>query len=190
MIKIDLLPKESERAKKGFRLPDNLIVTVCYAAIAAAVSLNFILWAALIFKNVQYRQYWAAFSGLKPQMEKADILRTDIRDAEANRNTIRQLTASRLIWARKLNKVSEYLPRGMWLTNLVFNDGKLSLIGNVISEKGQDAGLIRAFLNQLAGDRYFSEGLSALELDSITKKEIKGFEASEFVISGEADAKK
>lgn len=190
MILINLLPPELKNKGMRLNLSDNFILMICGAVVVLVLCLNLILWFALIFKNMQYSRYWKVYSELKPQKEKADILRTDIRDLEANRNVIRQITSGQLIWSRRLNKISECLPRGMWLTNLEFGDEKFTMTGNVISENGQEVGLIRVFLNQLTRDASFLKGILSLELDSVTRKEIKGFEVSEFVISGELNAKK
>jgi len=184
MITINLLPPEFQSKRLKLQLPSNFVLVVSGGIIATIIFLNFLLWSVLIFKNMQYRRYSATFAALKPEKQIAEALKADIQRLTANKSLIERFTSERLIWSRKLSKISEYLPRGMWLSNLKFAEGNFYIKGNVISAKGQEVTLIRNFLNRLKADTSFIRGLSDLELDSVTSRQIKGFEVSEFIITG------
>lgn len=186
MINIDLLPQENRKKKAGFELPDNSVLLICVALITGVICLDLLLWATLALKNLWFRRNSAVFDKLKNDAQTSQELKLKIDNFKENKEAVEKITSARLVWAGKLEKTGQYLSSGMWLTEMVFKDNKLSMKGDVISLRGEEVAPIKEFVNKLRSDPVFSGGFLRIELDSVVRKKIVSWEVMDFSISGTA----
>ena len=111
-------------------------------------------------------------------------------DAAANSiNAIQQLTSQRVNYSEKLNKLSLYLPKGVWFVDLVFDQKNMVLKGSVISPQKEELGLINGFMDSLKKDHGFIKDFNNLELSSIQRRVIVAYDIVDFILTGTLKAK-
>ncbi|MFC1805071.1 hypothetical protein ACFLZ3_04530, partial [Candidatus Omnitrophota bacterium] len=66
-----------------------------------------------------------------------------------------KLSAEKLNWSEKLNKLSLHLPYGIWFDNLSLKGADFVLRGSVISLQGEEMMLIKKFIESLKDDLFW-----------------------------------
>jgi len=92
-----------------------------------------------------------------------------------------------LSWSRKLNAISDNLPRGIWL-DWVGMDGKVLLIrGTSVSKSNTEIISIHNFTENLSKSADFMLGLRNVETGLIKSRNIASTPVADFSISAELD---
>ena len=115
--------------------------------------------------------------------EEIDGLKQKLRAFQGKRTAIEKVTTGeRLSWSRKLNSISDALPRGVWLTKISV-DGKTLLIeGSAVSKEHEEMISVGNFVSGLKQQPYFMDGLLGLEVGSMQRRKIRNVEVADFLI--------
>lgn len=184
MITINLLPEELRpKEKKKALLTKDIVPKIISGGIIILVSLHIFLVLVYLLQSYRLGNLNNAWPKISLEKNKADSLKKEISFLEENVKTIENLTTKRISWSWKLYKISQVLPRGVWLRQLSLASSNFNLQGSVVSLKQEEMTLIGKFLDSLKIDPEFLKDFKDLELGSIQRREIKGFEVSDFNIS-------
>ena len=96
---------------------------------------------------------------------------------------MQQLIASSLVWSEKLNKLSLNLPYGVWFNEMSVNRKELIIKGSVLSLDKQEMGLLNKFIDDLKKDQQFSRDFDKMDISSLQRKTIGGYEVADFVFT-------
>ena len=101
-----------------------------------------------------------------------------------NTQDVQKLLNERINWAEKLNRLSLVLPPGIWFEVISASGKNFLLEGKVVSLDKEEVSLLRNFIDELKNKPDFSKNFNSLELVSIQKEVIGGYEVADFKIAG------
>ncbi len=184
MIEINLLPDELKvRIKKTER--DALTKQVLYLipiVIAILILCHLYFGLMLLTKNMQLNSLNAHLKSLEPQKKLIEDSRQELGLSARESGTAAALAAQRIVWSEKLNKLSINLPSGVWFTELDLTQKDLLIRGSVVSTVNEEMSLINRFIDTLKSDNAFMKDFVRLELNSVQRKNIGGYDTSDFII--------
>lgn len=96
---------------------------------------------------------------------------------------MQRVSKMRLGWSEKLTRISMGVPTGVWLTELWVAPEGCTLRGSAVSFEKQEINLINKFIDNLKNDESFITDFSGIELGSVQKKVVGGYEIVDFVLS-------
>lgn len=185
MIEINLLPVElKEKSKKNpAELKKFVVIFPLLGAILVIINIFLILFS--IIQGGQLRALNNKWNSLESQRNNLQAYKKEADGAASGEKSIQQLVKDRITWSERLNKISLYLPSGLWLDEMVINSGKDFLVrGSVISLQKEEMGQINKFIDSLKNDSSFFEIFAGLELSSMQSRSVSGYDIVDFVLTG------
>ncbi len=188
MIEINLLPTELKVKPKANKIKlDIKPVKLLYLIpllLAVLICAHIYLAVVNVIKNNQYRIINARWQKLEPQKKMLEGYSKDNAMLSENAKMIQQLSDQRINWSEKLNKLSFYLPSGVWF-NEISNSGKeLVIQASVISLQKDEMSLIAKLIDNLKNDPGFLKGLNNLELGPVQHRAIGSYDIADFTLTG------
>ena len=120
MIQINLLPEEIQKARKkrSISLKVNVVAISVVACVGAVfVFLHVILFGYNFFLNSRFSSLDSKYLELKPEADQIMYLKERTNTLMRKKNIVLDLIESRVLWAQKLNQLSDLIPGQVWLTN-------------------------------------------------------------------------
>ena len=189
MIEINLLPKELKaQMKKGgseaalflFFIPLVFGIFLCVHIYFGLVGLA---------KNYQFHILNNRWQSLEPQRKTLESSKQEYSGLSQEARAIALLTKQGVNWSEKLNRLSLNLPSGVWLNELSVNLKTLTLKGSVVSLQKEEFNLINKFINNLKKDVVFFSDFNNLELSSVQRRVIAGYDVVDFILLGTLKSK-
>jgi Tfp pilus assembly protein PilN len=183
MIEINLLPQELKvKESKGEPELKNLLYLIPLI-LAVLIFIHLVLGVTVIFKKQQLafaKKKWQSFEAQRKTLED---LKSAYGMLSQDAKLIQQLSGQRVLWAEKLNKLSLLLPSGVWLDEFSFSQKDLTLRCSVISLQKEEMALINNFMESLRKQEGFMKDFSKLELGSVQRRVVGGYEIVDFVLT-------
>lgn len=159
--------------------------------IGSAGGLLFLLILAhvgLLMVNVtklkQHKQLKAEWAQIEPQKQQADEVVKEMRLLQNKYKDIAAISGGEVIlWAQKLNAISDNMPRGVWLSKIALNDEMFFIEGSAISRQQNEMISVHNFTAKLKKHPLFFVGLSELELGSIQRRSQGKIDIADFLIT-------
>lgn len=184
MIEINLLPEELRpRIVKGGSVDAKAVLGSIPLVIGALVVVNILLWVFLLIREVELGMLNAKWEKLQPQQQLIDNSRRESAELSADAKLTRELLEQRIAWGEKLNKLSLYLPSGVWFKELSVSAGEFLLKGSVISLEKEEMTLVNTFVSSLKKDPVFVKNFGLIEVSSVQKRLVGSYEVADFVIT-------
>jgi len=185
MIEINLLP--SERRKKTLELPKFPLLPVGMGILGILVTVNFTLGLMVGRRNAQIKRLTEEWELNLPSKQQADAISSTINELRTKKEVMDSLIGRRFLWSKKLNLLSDLIPRGIWLTRLSLDEKGdlrfLTLWGLAMPFKGQEmVASVTKFMDALKEDKEFFEGFEAIELGPIKRKKVEKIEVMKFTL--------
>lgn len=187
MIEINLLPEELKfkPRKIGFAFEKKQILLILPLILGVLICVHIYLAASFITKNNQLRLLNNRWKSLEPQRKELENFNKEYGIESADTLIlIQRLLSQRINWSEKLNKLSLYLPSGIWFNEISITPNGFTLQGSVISLAQDEMGLINRFFDSLKNDSKFFGDFNNMELTSVQKKIIGGYDITDFVLQG------
>lgn len=186
MIEINLIPEElKQKAKKEAEQVETkkflYFIPLFFAILVIA---HVYLAVILLSNNSQLRQLNNKLQQLEPQKKALEGFRKEYTVSSSDIQAMQQLTAQRINWAEKLNRLSANLPSGIWLEEISVLNKEFSLKGSAVSLRKEEVTLINRLLTNLKNDADFFKDFNNLELSSVEVRVIGGQEVADFVFTG------
>ena len=135
-------------------------------------------------KTRQYHQLEIEWQRLLPDKEKVEAVINELRTLETKRGQMQTvLIPNKILWAQKLNIVSDNLPKGVWLKKISFADRIFSIEGSAVSRQLEEMINVHSFLSSLKNDKKFPEYFDDIELGSMQRRKIADIEIADFAIA-------
>jgi len=186
MIEINLLPKELQKKKIKFEFPDLKFVPVAVGLVVLLITVQLIFSFTLALKRQHVKTLRKKWDDIKVQAKAAGAL---VEEADAIGNKIRKIEGvktDRILWAKKLNELSDTIIPGMWFTSLSTEEGDegtyLYIKGYISSFWKDETAMIAKFMKGLKENRSFSSDFEDVQLDAILKKRLKDVDVMSFSI--------
>jgi len=190
MIEINLVPPEYRKKKKkglflaGMKIP----VEVVIGSIGGLFMVLILVHISLLFINItklaQRNHLQKSWEEIKPEKESVDVVINKLRSARSSFENIKKMTSERnVIWAKKLNILSDQIPRGVWFKRIALSDDILYIEGSAISKERKEMINVHGFTSNLKNDKEFLEDFHELELGSIQRRRIQNVEIADFLLT-------
>ena len=189
MIEINLVPPELRKKKKsgmfgGLQIPMEVVI----GSAGGLIMLLFIVHLSLLVINISrmntHKSLKTQWEQMLPQKEIVDGVMNNMRQLQTKYNDITNtLEGSDILWAKKLNMVSENIPRGVWLSQVAFNDNIFYLDGSAISRGSNEMISVHNFTSSLKRSEDFMTDFSDLELGSINTRTVDKTDIADFLIT-------
>ncbi|MBI4972859.1 MAG: PilN domain-containing protein [Candidatus Omnitrophica bacterium] len=186
MIEINLLPEElkAKPKERKTKLEPKAVFYLAPVIFALLIATHIYLAVVNIKNSYQLKALNNKWQAQEPQRKILDSAKEEYDILSADVQAIRQLAAERINWAEKLNQISLGLPSGVWLNEISLAGNKFNLNGSAISLQKQEMSLINKFLTNLKNDPDFFHGFNSLDLDSVQKRAVGGYEIADFIFRG------
>ncbi|MDP2938776.1 MAG: PilN domain-containing protein [Candidatus Omnitrophota bacterium] len=189
MIDINLLPEKFRKKRRVIErevlvFPKEIIVGLIGGLICLLIITHLILLTFLFSKKMQLSHLTKDWEKILPAKKEIDVFKNEIDSIESRMKSIALIRSGKKIsWSQELNKISDCMVRGLWLTRIYFGEGLLKIEGSGVSQKGQELINVGKFTSNLKEDKRFYEGLISLELTNIVRRNIKSTEVVDFIIT-------
>jgi Tfp pilus assembly protein PilN len=194
MIEINLLPEElrnrvvkaakPEVIKSGSKLNPQLMILLVPLFFILLILAHIYFIVLGVSRSSQLGFLKARWEKIAPERKTLDDFNAENSLISGDTQVIRKLTNERITWADKLNKLSFVLPPGVWFQSISVTNKDFSLMGSVVSPKREEITLLRQLIDNLKNDHDFFKDFSSLELGSIQKMSIQGYEVTDFTLIG------
>ena len=186
MIEINLLPEELRIKTKRLgkvSIESKYFLYLIPLVFAVLILAHICLAAVGIVKSLQFSQLNSKWKKLEPQRELLNNLKKEYNVLASNVKLIQELNSRRLNWSEKLNRLSQDLPSGIWFNELLVSRKDFVLKASVISLQGEEMSLINKFIDSLKNDARFLRDFNNLELGSVQKKSVGGYDVVDFILT-------
>lgn len=189
MIEINLLPHEAKAKIKKSPFKVDFLVPIILLGCALLVCVHIYLISICGIKFYQLTSLSNKWNSLLPQRKELEQLKSESEAGTAAKVSMQQLTKGQISFAPKLSKLSIGLPPGVWFTDLSLNVRELALRGSVVSLQKQELALVNKLIESLKSDKDFIEDFDALELGSVQRRVLGGYEIIDFTLNGKIKTK-
>ena len=137
-----------------------------------------VIHVLLVFVNIgklaQHKSLQKQWETMKPNKDNVDSVVNEMKVFQGKYKAIEDITGkSGLSWARKMNALSDSLPRGVWLKKIALNEKMLFIEGSAISKETSEIIAIHHFTTNLKEEEGFLEHFTDLEPGAIQRRKIK-----------------
>ncbi|MDP2943654.1 MAG: PilN domain-containing protein [Candidatus Omnitrophota bacterium] len=189
MIEINLLPEELKVKKVVNKKLNFTIYLSTGLLLIILVIINLYVVSLSTAKNIQLTILAKKWESLAPQRQKVEEMREQSDIVSQDIKAIQQVTARRILWSGKLNKLSLLLPSGVWVNEISLNNKNFILRGSAVSLKKEEMSLINLLLSSLKEDKQFFSNFNSLDLTSVQRRQVGGYEVADFILTGSLKAK-
>ena len=191
MIVINLVPEHlRKRSARGvlssidLDIPREVLLGVGAAFVAFLVLAHVLLLTAQSAQGVRLGLVKAQWEKLLPDRNRIDAIGTELRGLRKKVTTITDITsAGTSRWSRKMNVLSDVLPKGVWLKKINLDSGTLSLEGSAFSKTQSEIVTVGNFVASLKKEGAFADDFSSIEVQSIQRDKRGPTEVVDFVIT-------
>lgn len=183
-LEINLLPEELRKKRRAFQFKvsaDNLR-KILRQAIAGFVLIHLLIPLITFTKNLKLKQVKRAFVNIQPQKEEIDEIRNQLQKFKSLDELSQRMRRQRLAVAPRLNIISDYLPQGVWLSELSVSKNVWEIKGSCIFGIESEMAQIGKFLDAIKADARSSKDFASLELISVQRRKLGPTEIADFIL--------
>ena len=192
MIEINLLSEESKVKTKRIgkvSIESKYFLYLIPLVFAVLIFVHICLAAVGIAKSLQFSQLNSKWKKIQPQRELLNNLNKEYDVVTSGAKVIQEMNSRRLNWSEKLNRLSQDLPSGIWFNEILASRKDFALKASVVSLQKEEMSLINKFIDSLKNDARFLRYFDKLELGSVQKKSIGGYDVVDFILTAKLKAK-
>ena len=185
MIELNLLPDELKIKRKQSVEWQELPIVPVIAWVTVGVIFLHAASVAVVEMNKKYlntlKEEWGSY---EPKRKELDSLKKKVEDVNAKVKAIDELTEGRLIWAKKINSVSDSMLPNIWLSTFSYSDegnkAVLLLEGYVSGGSEEGTASVGRFINSLKKNENFFSDFEEVELEDIKRSMVEKQEVMKF----------
>ncbi len=197
MIKINFIPQETRKKRgnpwqDGFGpIPREEVIGFLVAAAAILVSFH-IFWAVMaLVKVAQHTMLEVRWGALGPEKKALDEVTNETKLLQTKMNALRIITAEQGgNWARLLNEVSDSVPKGVWIREMKFEKGVLTINGSAVSKDKSEMIIVNNFVAAIKDQSAMKKGFVSIDVDSILQRENSLLSIADFSMKARRAEKK
>ncbi|MBU2541040.1 MAG: PilN domain-containing protein [Candidatus Omnitrophica bacterium] len=184
MIEVNFLPLEERKKKNLPKIPAGLPLKIFYLFLVILASIHLVIFLVTFAQDFYLNRLTIKVNEKLPKSAEAATMKQTISSLEKEVLVFDEFFGKNIIWAEKLNIISDVMPIGIWLNRIIINDNLFSMDGTAVSLKGEEMKMISVLLEALKAKDSFYDGFEDLTLKSIQRRYIKSIEVVDFIIAG------
>lgn len=167
-----------------FNIPLEIIIGLSAGFIALLILVHVSLLVININNLSKHGQLQKEKEIVQPQKAEVDKVLNQLRTLQGTQKALLSiLPEQKVLWAQKLNILSDSLPRGVWLRKVHLDEDVFFIEGSAISTDNESIINVHQFTSNLKVQKEFLEHFDDLELGSIQRRKIKQIEIADFMIT-------
>ncbi len=190
MIEINLIPPHLRKSKKNnFLLGKfNIPLEVVIGAGGGLIFLLILVHIGLLYLNMQklaeHKSLQKEWAEVLPFKNHTDSIIQNMKDLQKEHKDIEGIlmSDSRISWSKKLNVLSDSVPRGVWFRKISVTEDMFFIEGSAISKQNKEMINVHRFTSNLRKHDEFFDHLSELELGSMQRRKIDRTEIADFLV--------
>ncbi len=186
MIEINLLPEELKPKTRKIgkvSIKSKSFLYLFPLVFAVLILVHICLAAGAIVKISQFSILNNKWKKLQPQRELLNNLKKEYDVLASTAKLIEELNSRRNNWSEKLNRLSLDLPSGIWFNEITVSQKEFVLKASAVSLQKEEMSLINKFIESLKNNTAFTRGFNNLELSSVQRKSIVGYDVVDFILT-------
>ncbi len=191
MIVINLVPEHLRKKSAGgllssigLDIPREVVLGIGGAFIVLLVAAHVSLLAVQSAQGMRLGLVKVRWERLLPDRNRIDVLGTELMGLRKKVTTIIDITSHGTgPWSRKMNVLSDALPKGVWLRKIGLDSGILTLEGSAFSKTQSEIVTLGNFVANLKKEGAFADDFSSIEVQSIQRGKRGPTEVADFVIT-------
>lgn len=189
MIEINLIPQNKRKKKRGqilgiIKIPLEILIGSIVGVVILMIGVHIGLLGVNVLKLTHQKNLQKQWDVIAPAKENVDKVIKEMRELQTKHKAIDKITTgSRILWAQKLNILSDSIVRGVWLTRVRLNEGTFYIEGSAVSKQSDEVIGVHPFTSNLKQDKMFVDKFVDLDLDSIQRRFIGKTEVADFIIT-------
>lgn len=186
MIEINLLP-EDRRPRKASPADEKFFMSllVIPLVILALVVSHAYLGVMYIVKSSRVNVLSAAWKQMEPERVKLEGMKNKIAASSSDARAVNDILSNRIVYAEKLQKLSEYLPSGIWFNDIFFSRKELIVKGSVVSLRQDELELISSLRDAMVNDKDFMKNFNSVEMGPVQRRSIGTYEVLDFIFTAQ-----
>jgi len=154
----------------------------------SVIFVHVILQGVILAKSARFMSLKGQWEKILPDKENADRIIAQMRELETKVKSIAKvIRSSPVIWAEKLNAISDNLPAGVWLNKITFTGNSFIIEGSAIATQKDEMINVHEFASHLKQDEKYLNHFPGLEVGSIQRRTIKDLELADFTITSKLE---
>ena len=120
---------------------------------------------------------------LLPDRGRIDAIGVEVKDLKKKLTVVMDIISSKTgNWSKRLNVLSDALPKGVWFRKIDWDGASLRVDGEVFSKTGGEIVTIGNFVAYLKKDPAFTDGFNSIEVQSIQRNKRGDTEVADFAV--------
>ncbi len=191
MIDLNLIPEHLRRKRRTpilnrptLKLPPETIIGLIGGLIAILVIIQVSLFLVNWGKTAEKKRLESEWQEILPNKSNVDRVVNELRSLKAQMAAVEKMTTTqRVLWAPKLNAISDSIPRGIWLGRITLEDGVFMVEGSTLSKMADDTTNVSTFAANLKKQKNFMTNIKTLDIGPIQRQNAKNIEVADFSIT-------
>jgi Tfp pilus assembly protein PilN len=192
MIKLNFIPEQQRRqtvriAGEDFGgVPGEVITGVLAAVIAVLLVVHLFMagFAGYRLAGLKFLETrWKTMTGDKKAF---DDISDELKKLQAGLNSVRPITVKQdLVWSSLLNDISDCVPKGVWLRQILFEGGYLTVFGSSVSKLRTEMVDPGNFVTALNAKPGIQKSFKGVEIDSIQRRGNEAVSIADFSLKAQ-----
>lgn len=189
MIKVNFIPQEARKTRgniwqDGFGpLPREVILGILVAGAGLLVLAHVTLAGLALIKAAQHTMLQVRWSLMGEQKRVLDNITNETKTLQLKMNALRVITSAQgVVWARLMNEVSDSVPRGVWIREIRFQKGLLTIDGSAVSKVKNEMIIVNNFVAALKEQPELKKSFSGIDVSSIVRRENTALSIADFTL--------
>ncbi len=190
MIEINLMPDSARKKRKGkflkggFKIPLEVVIGIGGALLMFLFFVHVYLLVVNISKLGIQKGLEGKNKGLASAKGNVDTVISEMKSLQDKNKAIESITGKyQILWAEKLNHLSDSIPRGVWLKKIAFNGEVLFIDGSAISRQNEEMLNAQSLVSSLKKNEEFLKHFKDLEIGSIQRRSVNNVGIADFLIT-------
>ncbi len=187
MIKLNFIP-EQQRCQGGGLIAEDIggvrteiIVGGIAALLGFLVVVHLLLAAGAVYRMASYKILEARWNAMSGDQKAYNEVSNEIKSIQGKMAVVRPITSAQsLHWARFLNELSDSVPKGVWLRELVFEKKDLTIHGSSVSKMRNEMVEAGNFVAALKEKQSIRDSFTGVDVDSIQRRESVAVSIADF----------
>jgi Tfp pilus assembly protein PilN len=183
MLTINLLQAGARRTGSA-ALQQLHRMPLVWVALALLVAIPLALLVPIYVNRHQLTRLTAGIQALEPKQRELDALRRLVQDLQAEEAAFRSLRREPVLWARRLNILSDLTPDGLWFTDLTLDRAKgLVIQGSAVGRQGSDMVSVGRLVQDLKAAPEVLAAVKDIQIESIKRVQEREVEVVQFTLA-------
>lgn len=192
MIKINLAPSniknnDQQGLLKSLDLPREILIGLGGLVLTVLIAFHLLFLAGYVIELAKQIVYRVTWQGMLPDKKNIDSISQEMRELRSKIATINEVTAKKSVtWSQKFNLLSDQIPKGVWLTRILWDGKTLVLEGSAYSRFRDEINLVGNFVAALKKEESFMKDFVSVELSSVIRAKRASVEIVDYKVTAKA----